>query len=835
MNNCTVGRRVLIHLSCYSRHREDFVCPPEITQDGMALRLGISRAHVALELKRLKERRHVEYRLAHVVKAKCRRKVYHLTQAGEELARELRDEASRKKVRLLDGNGGLECTGHEAMKVLCSRGLAESEALIKILTCEAIPITNGTPNGNGHKPSTSDGSIGREPEAARLERWLRTPGKAVCVLTGPSGVGKSSLAAALTFKNEGCSVWQDIWPLQSVRSLLAGIAKQIQPNGNGRLSSLLTRDEFDNREAVLTLIEEMGGGLLILDGVHNSAEVENFASLFLAVNDWPLKVLLLSRRKPGFCQRWSDTFQKPYEDIALAGLDVELARKLLTMYVKTATDEGTLAAHAATQGRPLDLTLLADLGWSFDSPQVPDLGDMLFSRLKEEEIDFLRFAAIVRSPIDPARMQLTPAQASILQRGSLFQKKDDCFSLHDSVRNLVVERTAEKERSSQHEKAAAYEESNGDAVWAAAHHMSAGSREKAVSLLAQLKDASAWRGRAAELLWVMRALGDDLRLEFLKGKTLESLGRLDDARLCYERALTADGAASVELLLTLADLENRLSLHKDSERHFFMAVSFSREQGDELGRARAIEGLGRVYKSLGDVDQAARHLADACEILERAGEWKQALKCKGALGALELERGNSAGCVVYLTAAIHGSGQYGVESASLLSHLGTAYLRLGDEKSALTLFSESIQVAESFGQLRLVAHSMTSAAESCIRIGKSGEAEELCRKALKLGERLGDPVLLSTVHATLGLLNRTLGLWNRAESHIVSSIELLKPLNSPKILAKRYKELAALYETTGDTRKARLWSTRAERMIEWEEPSPVAQPVLMRPEIPESF
>jgi hypothetical protein len=72
------------------------------------------------------------------------------------------------------------------------------------------------------------------------------------------------------------------------------------------------------------------------------------------------------------------------------------------------------------------------------------------------------------------------------------------------------------------------------------------------------------------------------------------------------------------------------------------------------------------------------------------------------------------------------------------------------------------------------------------------------------------------VHATLGVLNKNLGLWKRAESHIVTSIELLKPLNSPKALAGRYRDLATLYEKTGDARKARLWNSRAERMMEWE-------------------
>ncbi|HYV08774.1 MAG TPA: ATPase, partial [Thermoplasmata archaeon] len=86
MPGVTVGERVLVHLSGFLRHADAYECPIEMTQDGIAAALSISRAHVALELKRLKTTGKVAERMAHVANARSRRKVYDLTPAGQEIA-----------------------------------------------------------------------------------------------------------------------------------------------------------------------------------------------------------------------------------------------------------------------------------------------------------------------------------------------------------------------------------------------------------------------------------------------------------------------------------------------------------------------------------------------------------------------------------------------------------------------------------------------------------------------------------------------------------------------------------------------------------------------------
>src|SRR3989442_3193368 len=98
--NVTVGERILVHLSGFLRHADSYECPVEMTQDGIAAALALSRAHVALELKRLKSTGKVGERMAHVTNARSRRKVYELTPAGQEVSRRMPDHARTRTMEL---------------------------------------------------------------------------------------------------------------------------------------------------------------------------------------------------------------------------------------------------------------------------------------------------------------------------------------------------------------------------------------------------------------------------------------------------------------------------------------------------------------------------------------------------------------------------------------------------------------------------------------------------------------------------------------------------------------------------------------------------------------
>ena len=92
IENATIRERALLHLSRFPgmNPNEIFNVPFDLTQDGIASVLGISRAHASLELKKLKETGKADDWLAHIKGSGTKRKVYYLLPEGAAEAEMLR-------------------------------------------------------------------------------------------------------------------------------------------------------------------------------------------------------------------------------------------------------------------------------------------------------------------------------------------------------------------------------------------------------------------------------------------------------------------------------------------------------------------------------------------------------------------------------------------------------------------------------------------------------------------------------------------------------------------------------------------------------------------------
>jgi DNA-binding Lrp family transcriptional regulator len=115
----TVKQRLLEILAANSRRYNEWSSPYIMTQDGLAEEIGISRAHVSLELKKLEKEGLVDRRYAHVKHStdglsRTRRRVYVITHP--------REEAEHKAVQAL---------GDYAFQTLGRRGCRELSVLLE--------------------------------------------------------------------------------------------------------------------------------------------------------------------------------------------------------------------------------------------------------------------------------------------------------------------------------------------------------------------------------------------------------------------------------------------------------------------------------------------------------------------------------------------------------------------------------------------------------------------------------------------------------------------------------------------------------------------------------
>ncbi len=143
----TVGERIILHLARYSKYQEDYDVPLDVSQDGIASALRISRAHAAIELKKLKETNDVSERLAHIRKGKNRRKVYFLTMRGKEKAEQIQEYAEKEGIDVEPLLDLRRCSGKDLLDTLDpeSRGaLAKACTFRRPFRREGLPETNAS-------------------------------------------------------------------------------------------------------------------------------------------------------------------------------------------------------------------------------------------------------------------------------------------------------------------------------------------------------------------------------------------------------------------------------------------------------------------------------------------------------------------------------------------------------------------------------------------------------------------------------------------------------------------------------------------------------------------
>ena len=167
--NVTIGERIIVHLAQYVRHQEEFVCPPGMSQGGIATALGISRAHAAIELRRAMDAGRVTVRIAHVTGAPSRRKVYALTPKGKGLADSVRGRALSRTTELcLPGGPWEPMEGWRALDALRQHGISEGRAVLLLLTRDRIDVEKAI----RHRLAAKDRSRGSA-EALAAETFYR--------------------------------------------------------------------------------------------------------------------------------------------------------------------------------------------------------------------------------------------------------------------------------------------------------------------------------------------------------------------------------------------------------------------------------------------------------------------------------------------------------------------------------------------------------------------------------------------------------------------------------------------------------------------------------------
>ncbi len=806
----TVGERIVVHLSGFLRHADAYEVPVEMTQDGIGAALGISRAHVALELKRLREAGKVEERMAHVASARTRRKVYDLTPSGQELARRMREFARTRTVTVITPEGARDMVGADALDALRTAGIRESEGVQRILANGAVSLA---PRVAPKPPEPAvPPFFGRTEELAVLRAWLTSDPRPVAVVLGVAGIGKTALMDRTLASEAGPLLRRRLFPHDDAHGILCSFAEFLVRRDRRRLKTILTRAAYDPIEAIAVLREDMTGCVAALDDLHACPAAEGLLSAILEKPP-AFKLLVGTRIQPSFYERGTARGASVLE-VPLSGLDDEASREFLRVQRGNLRDEDVARVLKATRGHPLALELFAASGLDAGAVETERFVlETVLEGVDDVSEDVLKAFAILRRPAkSPDALGATVAQLRHLLRRAVLQHRDEGYLLHDLVREFYLTRMSDADARRANVHASQYWEGRGDALEAAWHRVEARDFDAAVALLDEHGQTYAEGSRAGELETCILRLPENRRPGRLLVETQMFLGKFQDARELLETLARRGGAEDrLRARIHLGRIETREGEYASAQRILASAVRDASVMGVPSLEGEALRALGGVERRLGNLGVAVDYLTRSALLLEDTS--RERTRALTDLGAALIARGDLAGAKARLEEGLRLAKRGSRESAVIENNLAIILSNEGRPQEAAKAFERSAELALSAGEVRFASYALANAADNFLRLDATDSASACAERALELASTIHDPVALSTARANLGLVAARRGEWPRAERELLTSVDLIARLDNPYSLATRCEEIAHVFEAQGRREEAEPWRTRAQSLF----------------------
>jgi tetratricopeptide (TPR) repeat protein len=767
----TVSERILFHLNGYIKFEDKYEVPFDITQDGISQACSISRAHAAIELKKLKATGILEEKLSHVRRGKARRKVYFLTMAGKSKAGKIVQHVHDNEIDTM-----VDPTRISPDVTSRSRATRKSSPL----------------------PRVGD-FFGREKELESLNMALGLPSVKVISIRGIAGIGKTTLAAKLCSDMTGQRVfWYSAKPWDSTRTFADALSRFFLDNGSRRLANYLSTGKTELSELSFLLNEELeeNGFTFVFDDAEATEALKQFLRMFRH-SSGSAKIIVTSESQPSFYDRSDIVAKKDVVELELGGLDKRSAMQLLGMRGIEAEVAEELVR--VTHGHPLSLEMVTASTPIEARYQVSRfLEDRFYAALAEPEKSLLQYSSVFQQPFPPDAL---PKDLRNARKGSMLREvAPGRFEIHSSLRDFVYTSMTSEERSRWHSAAADYY-LRADNLQERLYHLIRANRSLEAEIMISHSSEGLLGQGSVQRLWSTISSFEPARPKYapavlmLKAKAASLAGQYDAAwALLEESSRMDDPGTRAESLVEMGKIKSKKGELKAAYELFSKALDLASE--NTCMRAKALRGMGVVEGKLGNY-------AVAQDLLERsARDSMAAMDSKGMLLA-HLELGNILiGRGLYQDAIDHFSkcaaGFGPVDLTSVHINLGIANASLGRTGEARTHLENAIRLADDTGQPRQKAYALVSLAELLVKSKEVETAKEHCFTALEILSGLDDRLGVSAVYANLGLAERSYGNFGPSEEYYGESISTLDGMGVPRSLGTRKMEYGLMLLEKGD-------------------------------------
>ncbi|HEY0451427.1 ATP-binding protein [Actinophytocola sp.] len=203
----------------------------------------------------------------------------------------------------------------------------------------------------------------------------------------------------------------------------------------------------------------------------------------------------------------------------------------------------------------------------------------------------------------------------------------------------------------------------------------------------------------------------------------------------------ADGPAEARLRSQLGFAYAKLRRFDDAVAENTEALRLAEAAGDKRGRATALSQLGRAARGTGDLPAALGYFQQARDAQALLGEWRGVALCRRRSGDIRSRLGDHDGAAADLTAAAAELARLGdrTQHARTLMFLGAARLRAGRAELADEPLRDALALMRDLGSPYYQAEILAHLGEAAERRGEPESAAGRYREAADLYAAAEDP------------------------------------------------------------------------------------------------
>jgi serine phosphatase RsbU (regulator of sigma subunit) len=290
----------------------------------------------------------------------------------------------------------------------------------------------------------------------------------------------------------------------------------------------------------------------------------------------------------------------------------------------------------------------------------------------------------------------------------------------------------------------------------------------------------------------------------------------EKAKIIAEKALKGNPSAQTKksLLKNLAAALNNIGYvynsHGDIAKalaYYHKSLKIREEIGDKEGIANSLNNIGMIYDNQGDIPKALEYYHKSLKIQEEIGEKIGIARSLNNIGVIYYNQEDIPKALTYYHKALTIREEIGkkIGIARSLNNIGMVYKFQGDLPKALEYFHKSLNIQEEIDNKQGIATNLNNIGIIYSNQRDIPKALAYFHKSLKIREEIGYKKGIASSLNNIGSIELEKGSDSgiaKAKQYSLKALEIAQELGYPDLISLASSNLSKVYEKQGKGMKA---------------------------------